>query len=101
MIADLGESVRLIPVLDKSCKIMHVTAQSMGKFNSELLADKKVTVIHRDRELSEKETENLVSAQAAKFDPEFRRAERYHVSPDTVVTCPNCGTEFRVGKQLS
>ena len=32
--------------------------------------------------------------------PRAQRAERDHVTPETVVACPRCGYEFKVGKSL-
>ena len=70
----------------------------MGYFR-DCLSDLKPHVTHNRKELNEVELRREVNAQRAKYE-EFRE-NRISVTPDTVVTCPSCGTEFRVGRQLA
>lgn len=90
-----GPGIRLFPCMDKECEKMNVIAQTIGEFR-ECLSDKKVKIIHGNRELSEAETAQLIRENTAQYES----SKRICVSPDTMVTCPECGTEFRVGKQL-
>lgn len=94
-VSGYGEGIRLFPCMNRDCTQMFIAAQTMGDFR-ECVADKKVKVIHCDRELSEDETAQLVRESVERHEANRRE----NVSPDTLVTCPNCGTEFRVGKQL-
>lgn len=97
-LTDGGESdaIRLFPCMDKNLSSMYVSAQTMGDFRK-CIGDKKVKIVHGEKEISK--------CDAAKMDQEVSEAheeikQRLAVTPDTVVTCPKCGTEFRVGKQL-
>ena len=90
-----GPGIRLFPCMDKECEKMNVIAQTIGEFR-ECLSDKKVKIIHGNRELSEAETAQLIRES----EEHYESSKRICVSPDTMVTCPECGTEFRVGKQL-
>ncbi len=89
-----GESVwRVFPVLELSGKLA-ASVQSMNPFRQTLYKDKTVRLTTQrgtrkvERDVYEKRIEKARS---------FRRE---NISPDTLVTCPNCGTEFRVGKKL-
>ena len=93
-----GAAIRLFPCMTADCRKMEVIAQTMGAFR-DLLSDKKVHVVHNGEEIGEK--------TIAKFRREMREnglqykanaVERAHVTPDTVVACPRCGFEFRVGR---
>ena len=91
-----NDIIRLFPCVKTDMKTMFVTAQSMGDFR-ECIGDKKVRSIHCGKEISDNEVSRLKNEQTKAYK-EARR--RLTVSPDTMVTCPKCGTEFRVGKQL-
>jgi len=72
-------------------KTPFVAAQTLGNFRQSI-ADKAIrpTLHGRDTSL----------ARVKELDRQARQ-EHPHVTPDTMVTCPKCGTEFRVGKVLN
>lgn len=87
--------IRLYPVASKDCTKIYVASQSMTAL-SRCMTDKKPVVVRgrHGTPLKPKDVENLVARQAE------RHGERICATPDTVVACPRCGYEFRVGKQL-
>ena len=90
------DMIRLFPCMSVGHMKLEVTAQTMGEFR-ECIADKKVRVVHCGEEISKAQFEKLNDEQRAKYD----EAKNFiGVTPDIMVTCPKCGTEFRVGKQL-
>jgi len=89
-----GEAIRLFPCLDANYSQMFVAAMSMGTFRT-TVADIPFRMTHCGEEVDVK----TASEEKAK-KAETIRQNRQHVTPDTVVKCPNCGTEFRVGKTL-
>ena len=92
-------AIRLFPCLDKECKQMFVAAQSMGAFRTVTLADKHAEVRIRGEVATETEVERFKDEHKARS--EQYKASMLCVTPDTTVTCPNCNTTFRVGKQLA
>lgn len=86
------EGIRLFPLVEKDYKTVKVIAQTFGDFRNALddepfeLTDDSVSV------------EDAVKRREADLK---RSHSKLSVSPDTMVTCPACGTEFRVGKQLA
>lgn len=83
------EAVRFYPFASSDCKSLLVRVQPLGKA-ADWLKDKKIAVRHRGEMKSGEEVKSMVSEQ--------RRKGREYVTPDTVVTCPECGFEFRVGR---
>ncbi|MBP5510488.1 MAG: hypothetical protein J6Z49_06185 [Kiritimatiellae bacterium] len=92
-----NEAVRFFPLASTDCKRMFVKSQAMGGF-SQCLADKKLRIRHCGKEIGKVETKRLVDEQSALCSA--TEPDRPNVTPDTVVTCPNCGTEFRVGRSM-
>ena len=92
-----NEAVRFFPLASTDCKKMFVKAQAMGNFGH-CLADKKLRVRHCGKEIGKAETKELVDEQSSAYSD--TKPDRPSVTPDTVVTCPNCGTEFRVGRSM-
>ena len=101
---DGGDAIRFFPLAGTDCKSMFPKAQAMGDF-AKCLGDKRLTVVTGSdrRELDDVEIGRKIAAQKERYVEEYERthADRPSVTPDTVVTCPNCGTEFRVGRQLA
>ncbi len=88
-----NDAIRIFPIASKDCRRMYVRTQAMGGL-CEVLKDKTLVVTHGGEQLSERETERIVNEQHERYEED----RRLHVTPDTMVTCPNCGTEFRVGR---
>lgn len=90
-----GEAIRLYPCLDANYAQMFVAAMTMGGFRQSV-GDIPFCMVHCG-ETVDLEEERVAKERKAET---IRRQSRQNVSPDTVVTCPKCGTEFRVGKVL-
>ena len=97
------ECVRLIPMMKPDCSGMYVSAQPMGELCS-TLKDIKPKLIrraqggtHEPSEISASAAKKIWSDVAGKRN-EHRGEKREWVTPDTVVECPKCGYEFRVGR---
>ena len=88
-----GEAIRLYPCLMKDLKTMFVGAMTMGEFRS-MLSDKKARLVNRGEEV---DGESLAEEQKKRYE----EAQSVRITPDTMVTCPKCGTQFRVGKKLA
>ncbi len=85
-----SEAIRLYPCVEQDMETMFVAAQTMGKFRTSL-STKKVKLLRKGVEATTADMINLNRDQ---------KEEIARVSPDCTVTCPNCGTTFRVGKKL-
>ena len=89
--------IMLVPIASADCKSILVAAKSMTPL-SRCMTDKKPVVVQgRGKNLkavSSDGVQDLVDEQAERFE------QRISVTADTVVACPQCGFEFRVGKQL-
>ena len=92
-------AIRLFPCLDADCRTMHVTAQAMGEFRTETLADKHAVVRIGGAAAKRAEVERYIDRAEIRYAK--RRASMVCVTPDTTVTCPSCGSTFRVGRQLT
>lgn len=90
-----NEVIRLFPLASPDCKTMYPVAQTMG-VSKDWLVGKILRVSYRDHEIKGAQVQSLINEAKMHSD-----AKRRCVSPDTVVTCPNCGTEFRVGRPLA
>lgn len=89
---DGKEAIRLYRVLTHKLDEQFIAAQTMGDFRHGISDNRSVRFTHRNKTMTRKEVERVNLDQKAK---------RANVTPDTLVTCPACGTEFRVGKSLS
>ena len=89
------DCIRLFPLMDTRCKGMNVIAQSMGYFR-DCLSDIKPKII----KVSRKECKEIEATDVNQMTERahLQRAERTWVTPDTVVACPKCGFEFRIGR---
>lgn len=94
--------VRFYPVVGNDLKTMKTMAQTMNPFRGNVYngMNEFRFVTGRGRRVLAKET--VECRMAAKCDE--RSAKRKtdggnrYVTPDMMVTCPECGTEFRVGR---
>ena len=95
-----GEAfLRIFPVLGKDCKRLFAAAQAMEPL-SRSLDGIKPTIHHGGRAIREGETEDMVR----KAHVAYAKSKAFtvpEVTPDTMVTCPKCGTTFRVGRALA
>lgn len=94
---DGHHAVRFYPCLDADYACMFIAAQTMGNFRHSL-SDIPFRMMHCGEEVSGTEAERDRKNAQARLRRE--NDSRVNVTPDTVVTCPECGTEFRVGKVL-
>ena len=86
--------VRFIQMVGSDLKRIEVVAKvSKDSPLGTCLADKKPILVHRGRQLDDREAAELVKEARAK------RKDRVCVTPDTMVKCPKCGFEFRVGRK--
>ena len=92
------EALRFIPLSDRECRKIEPRAFFMGDM-AKMLADKKLKITRLGAEIPQSAVQKLVD-RARELGREAEERRR-HVTPDTVVTCPNCGTEFRVGRPNS
>ncbi|MCR5414936.1 MAG: hypothetical protein K6F50_09475 [Kiritimatiellae bacterium] len=83
---------RFIPCLDKDGNLIS-TAQTMQPFRGRLYEGKRVSITTR------RGGDDVTKEDVVRRIREIQRARREQVSPDTLVTCPECGTEFRVGRK--
>ena len=89
-------AIRLYPCAAPDFKTMFVAADTMGEFRHAPYRGRNLafTSKHGARSVSREEVEERVERV------ESARVERAHVTPETVVACPKCGFEFKVGKSL-
>jgi len=90
------DAIRLYPCAATDFRTMFVAAETMGEFRHAAYRGRKLafTSRHGRREVDEEE-------MAERVDRACREGGgRAHVSPETVVRCPKCGFEFKVGKSL-
>jgi len=88
------DALRLYEVVDRECKVMTVVAQTMGIYRQLLRHLKLKRFIRKGEKIKES------AARAEIAETKKVAEERVNVSPDSVVKCPKCGNEFRVGKKL-
>ena len=85
------ECIRIYPMVDAEGK-MYAAAQTLsGGSLRNCLTDKRPVMFSKGKQISLKEYDRVCNA---------KKTERVSVTADMVVTCPECGFEFRVGKQL-
>lgn len=92
------EAIRMYPCAKSDFKTMALTCQAMGEFGNAIYRGRKLTFTSRrgHRRIERDEVDERV--ERAKREAADMRE---HVTPDSVVTCPQCGYEFRVGKTLN
>ena len=90
-----GDAIRLYPCMGKDFDTMFAAAMTTGDFRN-CLNDKKAKVIRRFGKA-------VTVDEAVEEGKKKYEASKAHqaVTPDTMVKCPKCGCEFRVGKVLS
>ena len=98
MFPGMLDAIRLFPCMDAKREKMEVIAQTMGEFRN-LLSDKKVRLVHNGKEVDDTHLKAM-KKRAHQKDLEYKAntVQREFVTPDTVVACPRCGFEFRVGR---
>ena len=95
-LAAAGEdAIRLYPCAATDFRTMFVAAETMGEFRHAVYRNRSLAFTSRKgrRRVDEEEIAERV-VRAGRDDA------RAHVSPETVVRCPKCGFEFKVGKSL-
>ena len=88
-----SNAVRFYPCLKQDMKTMFVASATMGDFR-ESLVDKKAKLFRLGEERTAKDMREFQQAVSEEINA------HKHVTPSTMVRCPNCGEEFRIGKQL-
>ena len=90
------DAIRLYPCAAADFRTMFVAADTMGEFRHAVYRGRCLAFTSRRgrRALSREEVEERVERV------ETARQERVHVTPESVVACPRCGFEFKVGKSL-
>jgi len=90
------DAIRLYPCAATDFKTMFVAADTMGEFRHAVYRGRKLSFTTRRgrRAISREEVEERVGRA------ETAMRERARVTPETVVACPRCGFEFKVGKSL-
>ena len=91
----ISDAIRIYPCMEKDLKTMFAASQTIGEFRS-CLGDIKAKTIWRGKEVDPDEKAGEAKARNNEYKRE--RAEKIEVTPDTMVTCPECGAEFRVGR---
>ena len=91
--------LRIFPVLGKDCKRLFAASQAMEPL-SRSLCGIKPTIHHGGRAIREGETEDMVRKAYVAY-AKSKAHDVPEVTPSTMVTCPNCGTTFRVGRALA
>jgi len=93
-IGSMKSGIRLFPYLNTDFETQRIVAQTHGDFR-EAIKDAPWTEggrVEHDMDEMRKCVERRNT-----FD---RESYQSHVSPDTMVECPKCGFNFRVGKKL-
>ena len=94
------EAIRIYHLVSTDCRSMYPQAATMGRFRRDALAGKTVRVRHCGVAVTKEHRQELVEEQAKRHEKSAEGGLAC-VTPDTVVQCPNCGTQFRVGKVLA
>ena len=88
--------LRLFPCMNTDFTEMFVSAQTLGDFRHKTLEGIKWHTTYHGSDRSNDEVRELNDTVR---DVNSKR-KFIEVTPDTVIECPNCGTEIRVGKAL-
>ena len=86
-------AIRIYACVTKDFKSMYATSATMGGFRQSLNDIRFRIVRGRDK------GEHMESAEDWAEKAEELRSEAPSVVPDQMVTCPKCGTRFRVGRR--
>ena len=86
---------RFYACVNKSHTQLEVVAQTMGRFRQSM-ADIPFAFVANGETVSAEKLRERAKRLAAK-----RRENALQVTPDTQVTCPNCGATFRVGRRIA
>ena len=107
----LSERCRFFTCVNKSRTQLEVVAQTMGKFRKAMadipfafVADGEAVSERTLRErakLLARERAERAAEEAAKATRARQAVSAAQVTPDMQVTCPNCGTTFRVGRRVA
>ena len=93
-----NDAIRVFPFALGDCKTMVPKAQAMGDFAKECYSGIKIGVTkHYGKEIGDSECNELSAKQAKRY--EAAKAEPY-ATPDLMVSCPQCGFRFRVGRSM-
>ena len=88
--------LRLFPCMNADFTEMYVSAQTLGDFRHKTLEGIKWHTTYCGFDRSHEELREINKAQR-----EAQNARKFiEVTPDTIIECPKCGTEIRVGKVL-
>ena len=88
--------LRLFPCMNSDFTEMYVSAQTLGDFRHKTLEGIKWHTTYCGSDRSNDEVRELNGAERS-INKERKFIE---VTPDTIINCPKCGTEIRVGKVL-
>ena len=90
-----GGSVRLYHCVDKEFRTMYVAAATLADSRMRsCVHDIEFDFVHKG---GKRDRQDVVDME---LDRRQARDGMIHVTPDTVVECPECGTQFRIGKVL-
>ena len=93
-----GAAIQIKPAVDGDLKAIHIIAATLGKFKT-ATSDIKFHYSRNGKDVSKAAI--LREAEEVRAKAQERREFLKCVSPDSVVTCPQCGTSFRIGKTLT
>ena len=98
----ISERCRFFTCLNKSRTQLEVVAQTMGKFRKAMADIPFAFDCDGETVSAEKlnERARLLAAEQRRAATK-RSAATKQVTPDMQVTCPNCGTTFRVGRRVA
>ena len=104
----LADRCRFFACVNKAHTKLEVVAQTMGKFRN-AMADIPFAFVADGETVSEatlrERAKTLARERAERAAEKAARARQSasaaQVTPDTQVTCPNCGATFRVGRRVA
>lgn len=98
----LTDRCRFYACVNKQLTQLEVIAQTMGRFR-EAMADIPFAFVEDGETVSEatlrERAKRLAAERAEKAAKRKEKAQQ--VTPDMQVTCPTCGTTFRVGRRIA
>ena len=89
------DALRFVPLADLECRKIEPRAFFMGDM-ARMLDDKKLRITRLGAEIPQSDVQRIVN-RARELGRETAKRRR-HVTPDTMVNCPKCGFQFRVGR---
>lgn len=99
VLADLkgNDVLRLFPCMNTDFTEMYVSAQTLGDFRHKTLEGIKWHTTYHGSDRSNDEVREMND-----YERQANTKRKFiEVTPDTVIECPKCGTEIRVGKALA